>query len=123
MNQKPSRNSLRRQRQARVRKRLEGTSEKPRLVVFRSNKHMYAQVIDDLSGNTIVAANTLQKDVADKITEEMSNKDIAKLVGKTVGDKAQQKGLETVVFDRAGYKYHGNVAALADGVRESGMKL
>ncbi len=123
MIKKISRNKLRKRRHKRIRKKVFGTQERPRLVVFRSAKHMYAQIIDDTIGKTLVAANTLQKDVAEKITDDMSRIDIARLVGEIVGKRAKAKGIEKVVFDRAGYKYHGRVAALADGAREAGLDL
>lgn len=123
MIKKISRNKLRKRRHKRIRKKVFGTKERPRLVVFRSAKHMYAQIIDDTIGKTLVAANTLQKDVAEKITDDMSRIDIARLVGEIVGKRAKAKGIEKVVFDRAGYKYHGRVAALADGAREAGLDL
>lgn len=113
----------REKRHFRLRKRMSGSVEKPRLVVFRSLKHIYAQVIDDVSGNTLAAANSLQKDISGKIKDDMSNLDIAKLVGQSVAAVAKKKGIESVVFDRAGYKYHGRVAALADGAREGGLKF
>ena len=123
MIKKESKNNLRKKRQKRVRKSLLGTEERPRLVVYRSNRHIYAQVIDDLAGKTIASANSLQKDMKSKINDEMSSGDVAKLVGSVVAEKAVAAGLKTVVFDRAGYKYHGQVAALADGARESGLKF
>jgi len=123
MIKKASRNSLRKKRHQRVRKNLSGCAEKPRLVVFRSLKHIYAQVIDDVAGKTLVSANTLQKDVAKKINKDMSSKDIAKEVGKVIAEMAKKAGIEKVVFDRGGYKYHGRVAALADGAREGGLQF
>lgn len=120
---KISRNELRRKRHRRSRRKLTGSSEAPRLVVFRSNKNIYAQVIDDTKGMTIVAANSLQASVAEQIKDDMSPKDIAGLVGKIVADKALKASIESVVFDRAGYKYHGRVAALADAARKAGLKF
>jgi len=104
-------------RHARVRKRVSGTGERPRLAVFRSNRHIYAQLIDDLTGRTIVAANSLET----KATGAKS--ETAKAVGKLVGERATQAGISAVVFDRAGYRYHGRVAELADGAREAGLKF
>lgn len=104
-------------RHARVRKRIEGTAERPRLAVFRSNKHIYAQVIDDLSGRTLVAASTLDAHA------EGAKAAAAKAVGKLLGERAVQAGISAVVFDRAGYKYHGRVRELADGAREAGLKF
>ena len=123
MIKKVSRKKLRKNRQKRIRKSVFGTPDRLRLVVFRSAKHIYAQVIDDVKGQTITSANSLQKDLAGKITDKMPGLEIAKLVGKTVGEDARKSGIETVVFDRAGYKYHGRVAAVADGAREAGLKL
>ncbi len=123
MIKKESKNNLRRKRQKRIRKSLMGTDSKPRLVVYRSNRHIYAQVIDDLAGRTLVSANTLQKDVKGAIADDMKSGDIAKVVGKTVAKRAMEAGLKTVVFDRAGYKFHGQVAALAEGAREQGLKF
>jgi large subunit ribosomal protein L18 len=120
---KKSRNGERKRRHVRVRKNLFGTSQKPRLVVFKSLKHIYAQVIDDIKGETLVAANTLQKDVADQLKDDMNKKQVAEVVGKAVAKKAKQKGIEEVVFDRGGYKYQGRIAALADAARKDGMKF
>ena len=120
---KESRNKLRKKRHRRIKKRVFGTAEKPRLVVFRSNKHIYAQIIDDVEGKTLVAANSLQKDVAGNIEESMSPKNIAGVIGKSLAEKAVKNGVESVIFDRAGYKYHGRVAALADAARKAGLKF
>lgn len=100
-----------------------GTGDRPRLVVYRSLKNMYAQVIDDTKSKTLISANSLQKDVKSVINDEMSNIDIAKTVGKILAEKALKAGIESVVFDRAGYKYHGRIAALADGAREAGLNF
>lgn len=121
MIKKISRNENRKRRHIRVRKKVFGTMEKPRLVVFKSLKHIYAQVVDDVRGKTLFAANTIQKDVKNGITGEMSNLEIARLVGKMLAKKAKETGIEKVVFDKAGYKYHGRIAALADGAREGGL--
>ncbi|MCE1247156.1 MAG: 50S ribosomal protein L18 [Firmicutes bacterium] len=120
---KESRNSKRLERHRRIRKRVVGDSAKPRLVVFRSHKHIYAQVIDDLNGKTIVSASSMQDMAKGKIADEMKKKDVASLVGKELGALALKAGIEEVVFDRNGYKYHGRVAALADGAREAGLKF
>jgi large subunit ribosomal protein L18 len=109
--------AARRRRHARVRKRVTGTGERPRLAVFRSNKHIYAQLIDDLSGRTLVSASTLVAGTAGAKSEA------AKAVGKLVGERAQQAGISAVVFDRAGYQYHGRVRELAEGAREAGLKF
>ena len=104
----------------RIRKNISGTAERPRLCVFRSNKEIYAQVIDDLNGKTITAASSRDKDIAGK---ESNKVETAKLVGKTVAEKAKKAGVETVIFDRGGYLYHGRVKHLAEGAREGGLKF
>ena len=117
---KPNSNVARLKRHARVRKNISGTAERPRLNVFRSSKHIYAQIIDDVAGNTLVAASSLEK----AFTENYGgNCDAAKAVGKMVAEKALEKGIKTVVFDRGGYIYHGRVAALAEGAREAGLEF
>ena len=117
---KKNSNVARIKRHMRVRKNISGTAERPRLNVFRSLNHIYAQIIDDTQGVTIVAANTLQADI--KALVEGKNKvDAAKIVGLELGKKAIEKGVKTVVFDRGGYLYTGRVAALADGAREAGL--
>ena len=117
---KPNSNVARLKRHARVRKNISGTAERPRLNVFRSSKHIYAQIIDDVAGKTIVAASSLEK----AFTENYGgNCDAAKAVGKMVAEKALEKGIKTVVFDRGGYIYHGRVAALAEGAREAGLEF
>jgi len=120
---KESRNSKRLERHRRIRKRVAGDSAKPRLVVFRSHKNIYAQVIDDLKGTTLVSASSIQDMVKGKLSDEMKKKDVATLVGKELGALAVKAGIEEVVFDRNGYKYHGRVAALADGAREAGLRF
>ena len=100
-----------------IRKRISGTTERPRLCVFKSSKYIYAQLIDDTSGATIVSASSL----ADKVTG--AGKEIAGAVGKLIAERAKEKNLENVVFDRSGYVYHGRVKALADGAREAGLKF
>lgn len=120
MIKKPNSNVARLRRHARVRKNISGTAEKPRLNVFRSSKHIYAQIIDDVNAVTLVSASSLEK----AFTEEYGgNCDAAKAVGKLVAEKALEKGIKTVVFDRGGYIYHGRVAALADGAREAGLEF
>lgn len=106
-------------RKARVRKKVAGTTERPRLNVFRSNKNIYAQVIDDMTGVTIAAASTRAKGFDGKLDKS----EAAKKVGETIGKLAVQKGVEKVVFDRSGYRYHGRVKALADAAREAGLKF
>ena len=105
-------------RRRRVRGKISGTAECPRLNVFRSAKHIYAQIIDDVKGVTLVSASTVEKD----FEGFGGNKDAAKKVGQIIGKRAIEKGIEKVVFDRGGYLYHGRVAELADGARESGLK-
>jgi large subunit ribosomal protein L18 len=104
----------------RIRKVISGTEARPRLSVFRSNKEIYAQVVDDLTGKTIAAASSRDKDIA----KAKGNKtEIAALVGKAVGEKAMKAGVETISFDRGGYLYHGRVKSLAEGAREAGLKF
>ncbi len=119
MIKKPSRNRARLRRHARVRRKVSGTPECPRLNVFRSSKHIYAQIIDDQAGNTLVSASTLDKD----FEGYGGNIDAAKAVGVKVAKAALDKGITQVVFDRGGYIYHGRVKALAEGAREGGLKL
>jgi len=107
-------------RHRRVRKKVTGTAERPRLAVFRSSKHIYVQAIDDLTGRTLVSASTMEADLRTGTTATV---DAAKNVGKLVGERAQAAGITTVVFDRGGFKYHGRVAAVADGAREAGLTL
>lgn len=117
---KPSRSEQRVKKHLRVRKKVYGTAERPRLNVFRSEKHIYAQIINDDLGTTLVAASSLDKDLAEKITCG-SNKEAAKAVGELVAKRAADKGIKTVVFDRGGYIYHGRVKELADAAREAGL--
>jgi large subunit ribosomal protein L18 len=111
----------REKRHIRVRKKVRGTAERSRLNVFRSTKHIYAQVIDDASGKTIVSASSLDKELKGKV--KGGNVDSAKLVGQLVAKRAADKGIKTVVFDRGGYLYHGRIKALADSAREGGLKF
>ena len=110
--------ALRHRRHHRVRKKVTGTAERPRLAVFRSNRHMVAQVIDDTAGRTLASASTMEADLR-TATGDKSAK--AKQVGTLVAERAKAAGVEQVVFDRAGNKYHGRIAALADGAREAGL--
>jgi large subunit ribosomal protein L18 len=105
----------------RIRKKINGTAEAPRLAVFRSNKQIYVQVVDDLKGVTILSASSREKEVAAQ--SGVKKTDQAKLVGKLLAEKCKEKGIETVVFDRSGYKYHGRVKSLADAAREGGLKF
>ncbi|WP_145249920.1 50S ribosomal protein L18 [Aeoliella mucimassa] len=109
-------------RRFRVRKRLNGTAERPRLSVTRSHKHMSAQLIDDIAGKTLASASTLDKGLSGDV-KYGGNKDAAALVGKALAERAKQAGIETVCFDRGAYKYHGRVAALADAAREGGLQF
>mgnify|MGYP001148204428 CR=1 FL=1 len=123
MLQKTSRkHEARRQRHKRVRKKIAGTPQRPRLNVYRSLKNIYVQVIDDINGQTLVSASTLEPTIKEKI-ESTGNIDAAKAVGELIGKKCKEKGIETVTFDRGGYLYHGRVKALAEGAREAGLKL
>jgi large subunit ribosomal protein L18 len=113
-----SRSAARQKRHERIRLHLEGSSERPRLAVFRSLKHIYAQVIDDESGRTLAAASTREKGQS-----HGANIQGAMTVGKLVAERCKEKGIETVVFDRGGFRYHGRVKALADAAREAGLKF
>ena len=117
---KPSRAAIREKKHMRMRGHISGTAERPRLAVFRSNKHMYAQIIDDKKGVTLVSASTLQADVKEGL-EYTENIEAAARVGKVIGERALQAGIKEVVFDRGGFVYHGKVQALADAAREAGL--
>ena len=117
---KESRTKIREKKHRRQRNRFSGTAERPRLAVFRSNNHMYAQIIDDTVGNTLVSACTLQKDVKAEL-EKTNNVDAAAYLGTVIAKKALEKGITTVVFDRGGFIYQGKVKALADAAREAGL--
>ena len=117
---KADKNAVRRKRHARVRTRLSGTEARPRLNVFRSNKHIYAQLIDDVNGVTIASASTLDKDIN---LDSSSNVDAAVKIGELVAKRAVEKGVKTVIFDRGGYLYHGRIKALADAARENGLEF
>jgi large subunit ribosomal protein L18 len=112
----------RERRRLRIRRHISGTSERPRLAVFRSTKHIYAQVVDDVAGTTVAHASTLSRDVRDQ-TGEASKVDAAKMVGSTIAKLLLAKGIDKVVFDRSGYLYHGRIRALADAAREAGLKF
>lgn len=122
MIRKPSRKLIREKRHYRLRNKISGTSTKPRLCVFRSNKHIYAQIIDDTNGNTLVSASTKDKALASSL-DSTSNIAAAQAVGAEVAKRAVDKGISTVVFDRSGYIYHGKVQALADSAREAGLQF
>ncbi|MBR6315664.1 MAG: 50S ribosomal protein L18 [Lachnospiraceae bacterium] len=119
---KESRSKVRIKKHKRLRNRFSGTAERPRLAVFRSNNHMYAQIIDDTVGNTLVAASTLEKDVQAKL-EKTNNVEAAAYLGEVIAKKALDKGIKTVVFDRGGFIYQGKIAALADAAREAGLEF
>ena len=117
---KESRAEIREEKHRRIRNRISGTASRPRLAVYRSNKNMYAQIIDDETGATLVSANTLQKDVKESL-EKTDDVEAAKAVGTAIAKRALEKCIKEVVFDRAGYIYHGKVQALADAAREAGL--
>ena len=117
---KKSKAALREKKHMRLRNRLSGTAERPRLAVFRSNNHMYAQIIDDTVGNTLVAASTLEKEIKAEL-KKTNDVDAAAYVGKIVAKRAMEKGITEVVFDRGGFLYHGKIAALAEAAREAGL--
>lgn len=118
---KLSKTQARTRRKARIRKKISGTPDRPRLVVFRSNKHIYAQLVDDLSGSTILSCSSLALEKDGK--ESGLTKAVAAEIGKEVASTAKEKNIESVVFDRNGYIYHGRIKALADGAREGGLKF
>ncbi|HOQ16296.1 MAG TPA: 50S ribosomal protein L18 [Defluviitaleaceae bacterium] len=122
MIKKEPRSKIRVNKHLKVRKKIFGTSERPRLSVFRSDKHIYAQIIDDTKGHTLVAASTVEKDIKSKI-EKTNNVDAAKVVGEMIAKRALDKGVKQVVFDRGGYIYHGKIKALADAAREAGLEF
>ncbi|AVI50063.1 50S ribosomal protein L18 [Pukyongia salina] len=115
-----SKNDRRDRIRFRIRKTVSGTAQRPRLAVFRSNKEIYAQLIDDVSGTTITAASSRDKDIN---ASKVNKTEVAKLVGKALAEKAQKAGVEAVSFDRGGYLYHGRVKSLAEGAREGGLKF
>lgn len=116
-------NKRRERKRARVRKKISGTAERPRLSVFRSLNNMYAQLIDDINGITLVEASSLCKELREEVKSTKGKISKSKLVGKLLAKKASEKGITSVVFDRSGYDYHGRVQAVADGAREGGLKL
>ena len=120
MIKKESRSEIRVKKHMRVRNRLSGTAERPRLAVFRSNNHMYAQIIDDTVGNTLVAASTAEKAVKAEL-EKTNDVAAAAYVGKVIAERALEKGIKAVIFDRGGFVYHGKIQALADAAREAGL--
>lgn len=119
---KTDKNKARLKRHLRVRKKISGTASRPRLNIFRSSKHMYAQIIDDTNGVTLAAASTLDKDLKESV-ENGGSVEAARKVGALIAERAKAKGIDEVVFDRGGYLYHGRVQALADAARESGLQF
>jgi len=119
---KKVRSEVRAKKHRRIRNRISGTAECPRLAVFRSNNHMYAQIIDDTVGNTLAAASTMDKDVKAEVAKT-NNVEAAAYLGKVIAKKAMDKGIKTVVFDRGGFIYQGKIKALADAAREAGLEF
>lgn len=117
---KISRNEMRKKRHLRARQTLIGTAQRPRLSVYRSNKNIYAQLIDDINGKTLAAASTLEKD---SNKETLSNKEGAKVVGEMIAKRALEKEIKKVVFDRSGYRYHGRIKVLAEAARTAGLQF
>ncbi len=117
---KKARSEVRKKKHLRIRNRFSGTPERPRLAVFRSNKHMYAQVIDDVAGNTLCAASTVEKGVRSEL-KYTDNVEAAQYLGTVIAKRALEKGVKEVVFDRGGFIYHGKVKALAEAAREAGL--
>ena len=122
MFKKVDKNAERLVRHLRVRKKISGSEQRPRLSVYRSSKHIYAQIINDVAGHTLVAASTVEADVK-ALCEGKTKTEQAQIVGKVIGERALAKGIDTVVFDRGGYLYHGRVATVASGAREAGLKF
>ena len=122
MIKKKSRSEIRAKKHRRMRNKISGTTECPRLAVFRSNNHMYAQIIDDTVGKTLVAASTNEADIAKEL-DKTNNIDAAAYVGKVIAERATDKGIKEVVFDRGGFIYQGKVQALADAAREAGLEF
>ena len=117
---KKSRAEMREKKHMRMRNRFSGTAERPRLAVFRSNDHMYAQIIDDVAGKTLVAASTVEKEVKAEL-DKTNNVEAAAYVGTVIAKRAMEKGIKEVVFDRGGFLYHGKIEALAEAAREAGL--
>lgn len=122
MNRLLAKRTRQRARKNRVRRKVCGTAERPRLTVYKSLKHVYAQIIDDTTGNTLVSASTVGRDLRDEL-KKTADVDAAKMVGQSIGRKAMSRNIKKVVFDRNGYLYHGKVKALADAAREAGLEF
>lgn len=122
MLKKVNKNKKRQKRHLRARNKIQGTPERPRLNVYRSLNHIYAQIIDDINGNTLASASTLDNEIKESV-ESTGNKEAARKVGEAVAKKAVEKGIETVIFDRGGYIYHGRVKELAEGARDGGLNF
>ena len=122
MVRKESRQAVRVKKHMKIRNRFSGTAQRPRLAVFRSNNHMYAQIIDDTVGNTLVSASTLEKEIKAEL-EKTNNVDAAAYLGTVIAKRAIEKGISEVVFDRGGFIYQGKIAALADAAREAGLEF
>ncbi|MDZ7681534.1 MAG: 50S ribosomal protein L18 [Fodinibius sp.] len=120
MNKTTAKRERRNRIRRRIRSTIRGTADRPRLCLYKSNKHVYAQLVNDLMGQTLVAVSTQTDEIASDV-EDKSKQEAAKIVGEFLADQANDKGIETAVFDRSGYKYHGVVEALADGAREGGL--
>ncbi len=123
MRKKESKKEMRKAKQLRLRDKVKGTDEKPRLTVFKSLNHLYVQLIDDVAGHTLVSTSTLSKDYKGKSKKTGVNTETAKAIGKILAEKAKEKNIAAIRFDRNGYKYHGNIKMLADTLRESGIKF
>ncbi|NLY90998.1 MAG: 50S ribosomal protein L18 [Firmicutes bacterium] len=123
MFKRANRNEARVRRHIRLRKKLAGTSDRPRLSVYKSLHHIYAQIIDDVQGKTLLSASTVDPEIRSQVDGYGGNVESAKLVGKLIAERAQAKGIKQVVFDRGGYDYHGRVAALAEAARENGLEF
>ena len=122
MVRKESRQEIRVKKHMRIRNRFSGTAQRPRLAVFRSNNHMYAQIIDDVAGDTLVSASTLEKEIKAEL-EKTNNVDAAAYLGTVIAKRAIEKGIKEVVFDRGGFIYQGKIAALAEAAREAGLEF
>ena len=116
-------NDKRLKNKIKIRKKISGTSERPRIAVYKSLKQVYAQIIDDSKGVTLLAVSTLSKDLTENLKKSKNKIEKSKVVGKYLAEKAKEQGIESVVFDRSGYRYHGRIQAVAEGAREGGLKF